>query len=392
MMAELQQASFRGIKFLWQGTLTTEEGRRLQPFEFPDSDARVIQDRGYKQPTYRVQAVVSGNTYADYAAKVDQFREALNTAGAGKLIHPTRGEKNVRAGVYTLDEGLETHKVAVFTVEFIEERRERAFSTLKPTPYLVRQLSNSASTAVASNLQTKYPLPPSKGSPYSQVYNTISEIGKTLTFLNSYISLGGFDLFLRQYRETVSSKVNNAELLAHDTDELFTAIDDNNDDLTKLKALYLGMMGFTSLPLTTNPVFTRRNEQLKVDLIEVHVQTFAWCRYAATLAEFQYLTLQELLADRAVLLAKYNELTANVLLAQQVAELGKVVDTTLLILDDVQQTLYQEIEYALPSTQSLNALVYSTYGNLNELNALELINYQPPLNGCFVEGSYVYYA
>lgn len=89
--ARWQDASFRGVPFLTDG-LSTEVGRRNIVHEYPYQDATTTEDMGLKARKYTVNAYVIGD---DHDLKRAALLKALETPGAGDLIHPEYGLQTV---------------------------------------------------------------------------------------------------------------------------------------------------------------------------------------------------------------------------------------------------------------------------------------------------------
>lgn len=84
---ELRPASFRGVSFYVEGgTLTF--GRRLAIHEYPQREKPYVEDLGKKARVYRLEAFVLG---PDYMKDRDALIDALETPGAGQLVHPYYG-------------------------------------------------------------------------------------------------------------------------------------------------------------------------------------------------------------------------------------------------------------------------------------------------------------
>ena len=87
----LRKASFRGVPFLYEAT-DDESGRRLAKHAYPGRDKPYTEDMGRKQRTYGLTAYLLGE---DHMAEAERLVAACEAAGAGKLVHPYLGEKQV---------------------------------------------------------------------------------------------------------------------------------------------------------------------------------------------------------------------------------------------------------------------------------------------------------
>ena len=89
--ADLHDASFRGIKFAVRG-LGGTEGRRTKVHEFPGREDATADDLGRSAPTYRYEAVVTGE---DWAERYQMLLLAYRMRGPGELVTPEGYRVNV---------------------------------------------------------------------------------------------------------------------------------------------------------------------------------------------------------------------------------------------------------------------------------------------------------
>jgi len=115
-LEKYRTGSFRGVEFKTRSHTMTG-GRRKQDREFAKRELGNSEDLGKKLKTFSLDLYVLGS---DYFAQRDALEKALDTAGAGELIHPYRGTFQVQAGSYTLTETVSETRIARFTVEFTE--------------------------------------------------------------------------------------------------------------------------------------------------------------------------------------------------------------------------------------------------------------------------------
>lgn len=127
---ELRSASFRGVHFQVEGgTLTF--GRRLAVHEYPQREKPYVEDLGKKAREYRLDAFVIGPDYMD---KRDALIEALETPGAGQLVHPYFGSVVVTVtGDITVTEMTDRGGMAQISTTFIEAGELNAPDVLTDT-------------------------------------------------------------------------------------------------------------------------------------------------------------------------------------------------------------------------------------------------------------------
>lgn len=90
---KLRTASFKGIKF-FVADHETSAGRRLSVNEYPFRDVPYTEDLGRTAGRWVITAYLVGE---DYMGLADRLMEAVDAGGAGSLVHPYVGTKQVIA-------------------------------------------------------------------------------------------------------------------------------------------------------------------------------------------------------------------------------------------------------------------------------------------------------
>jgi prophage DNA circulation protein len=111
-----QGASFRGVPFLVD-TDSVPVGRRTQLHEFPQRDQPFVEDLGRRTRQYKFTGFVAGD---DFLAQRDRLLTALDTPGAGELVHPWFGRLTVTAGECELSHARNELGMARFNLVFID--------------------------------------------------------------------------------------------------------------------------------------------------------------------------------------------------------------------------------------------------------------------------------
>lgn len=121
----LREASFRGVRF----TVLDDEregGRRVQLHQYPGRDEPFAEDLGLKAGQFVLSCLLLGKEY-DRAR--DALEAALDEAGPGTLIHPSRGSLRVVVMGYRTTESTRAGgscRIAVTFAEAGEKREPRA--------------------------------------------------------------------------------------------------------------------------------------------------------------------------------------------------------------------------------------------------------------------------
>ena len=88
---QLRDASFRGVPFQVQAA-DLDAGRRVQVHDYPQRDTPRVEDLGRAAREIAVDGFLIG---ADYIAQANRLLAAVETPGAGTLVHPWLGSMQV---------------------------------------------------------------------------------------------------------------------------------------------------------------------------------------------------------------------------------------------------------------------------------------------------------
>lgn len=111
-----KQASYKAVPFFYDSHEFTG-GKRIVDHLFPYRDAPFTESLGKKQRVFTIDAYVLGE---DYFKQRDKLLEALESDGAGTLIHPYLGKKNVDVVDFTLTESSAEGGIARISITFHE--------------------------------------------------------------------------------------------------------------------------------------------------------------------------------------------------------------------------------------------------------------------------------
>lgn len=112
----LQKASFRGAPF-FVSSPTVDGGRRQVVHEYAMRDTPYVEDMGRKHRGFDVQGYVLGK---DYLSARDALEKALDEAGPGLLVLPTRGQVSVCVLAWRSQETADKGGAAFFTISCVE--------------------------------------------------------------------------------------------------------------------------------------------------------------------------------------------------------------------------------------------------------------------------------
>lgn len=111
---QMLPASFRGISFLIPQA-SVPVGMKVQLHEFPQRDEPYAEQLGKQAQVHRLVCWIIGD---DCFERRDKFMEALETPGAGELVHPWLGRMQVKAGEAELTHDFKQGGMAAVAVTF----------------------------------------------------------------------------------------------------------------------------------------------------------------------------------------------------------------------------------------------------------------------------------
>lgn len=143
----LRPGSFRGVEFKVE-TGGRLGGRRAAVFEFPKRDKPYTEDMGRRAKRFGITCYVIG---ADYLAQADALEEALNSEGAGLLVHPTMGEIEVVCETSNRTERREVGGMAMFDITFVEAGSPMASRATESTQRALEGSAEGAADTIKKN-------------------------------------------------------------------------------------------------------------------------------------------------------------------------------------------------------------------------------------------------
>src|SRR5689334_11654288 len=100
-LANLFEASFRGIPFLINSAQTQRKTNKIIPFSPPNSNDTYAEGLGRKAPELTVNALLTGESFI---INKEALKSALDDNSIGILVHPFEGIKNVQCLSYDVVE------------------------------------------------------------------------------------------------------------------------------------------------------------------------------------------------------------------------------------------------------------------------------------------------
>jgi len=141
-LIKVRPASFRGVPFWVKSTDKTGDHPTIILHEFPFSDEAYPEETGNKSASFSIEAFVCGEDYMD---RRDMLEDALRKPGAGSLVHPYRGEMQVKCNGVDVRESADNGGTAMYRLSFVPDSPKQ-FPISKPD--FLFQLTIAAETAM----------------------------------------------------------------------------------------------------------------------------------------------------------------------------------------------------------------------------------------------------
>jgi prophage DNA circulation protein len=203
---QMLPASFRGISFLIPQA-SVPVGMKVQLHEFPQRDEPYVEQMGKQAQVHRVVCWIIGD---DCFERRDKFMEALETPGAGELVHPWLGRMQVKAGEAELTHDFKQGGMAAFAVTFYPDLPLKFPTAKVNTQQQVVKASDSLldsalaryKSAMAKVNQARLGLARLRNS-LSGVYTVIQQ--QFSTIIGAFTNLTGFVQSLMNAPDSLSS-------------------------------------------------------------------------------------------------------------------------------------------------------------------------------------------
>lgn len=134
-----RKSSFKGVPFFVEGS-DTAVGRRTVTHQFPQRDEPFTEDLGRSAREYTITALLNGD---DYIEQAERLRDAIESPGAGTLVHPELGEIQVLAVNGTTISFSQSMRTARVSMTFVEAGINAYPSSDSATQTLSRMAADS---------------------------------------------------------------------------------------------------------------------------------------------------------------------------------------------------------------------------------------------------------
>lgn len=366
---ELQDASFRGVPFDCVSINDTQT-KTTAIHQSPYSNHASIEDMGNDPRRISIQAICAGE---NYLASLTALEIALEENGAGELIHPIYGIKQVQVQQYTVNHDVENVDSCSISIDFTQAKVEKRelfvpveipveidpLSILKnPASALEQALeklrindNNKFLTAINSIKKGLQIVRRSIGIVESTIENLLSPIGWATDLIDDITKVVTFDTnigALSKYRDVL----NRVKRLKN----LF----DNDDSPKELQQMWVATQVAATVSITQSAITIARDQTLiqdkeisitPVELAIIQQQTRQILQQAIIEERKQIINHENVTAPRYLQIQVYKSIADQLYLQlQQLINIRPSVTTTRILvpctLHWLAHNLYQDMSRA----------------------------------------------
>lgn len=379
LLADLQPASFRGVRFLVPKD-TWEEGRNSIKHKYPDASFQYVEDNGLIPPEFKVTAILHG---ANLPGQLKALRSALTRPGPGTLRHPYFGSQFVMVmGPYRGER--QDSDSGVITLEI-------SFAVTGPPIFpgavsgIAAVVSGLASGAVASMFQAfSAAYGYSDGGASTATRTALSDgIGAIAGALAEAFGVG--DDLLAESSNVADEPERLADMIE---DALRAPIDDDTITAERLVAGYRDVADAAALvtdeALAIDATTVERDaRQAAMHTLGSICEAAAYCCLAESMAARTYKTADAVEHDETDLVARFDALQSRALPADVHQSLSDLMVATSEVLRDRQVRLPRVVDInvvLLPAS----VLAYKLYDS--DERTMTLADLNPGTNPILMNG------
>lgn len=388
--SRILQGSFKGVPIsINSGTVAG--GRKHAVRQFPNRDTQTVEDLGLRPRKYSLQIIINDKPDQDYFAYRDRLIAALESKGAGELIHPLYGRvSNIVAVSYNLNEQFSQFGDSTVSVQFEVDGNRGIPQTSGNTITEVATSNDAVQSAVESAIGDVFGVTESLTGNFTaavdKVNGVINEAREATDFIGeSAITLNEFNALIGDLSANVNSLVSAPLELA----SAFTGLMGSTQGLYSSSEAtfetFIGFFGFgDNDSLLKQDTAGRIERQKNNDTLDGAVNASALGYAYLNAIEVEFQTTDEIDALTAQLDGQFEAVQENGITQEVKDALTDMRVKVLETLDEVRVNTSQVITVeTTPISTRLLAFTYYGSGALGE----ELANLNNISDVSFVEGS-----
>ena len=234
----LRKATFRGVPFEVDSH-DYGAGRKIVSHETVGDEIVFSEDMGKKSESFNLKAFVIGD---DVFRLRDNLIRELTEEGAGELVHPYLGIKEVKVVGFNVSEGVKDGRLAAFNIEFIEAGKPQFPKSIFDVVTDFFDAANDAIDAVKAEFEAVYKIAGLPSFVLDEATVTLNNafgvVDKAIQKIRSIPEeKAKFEKRILDLKNNAASIGSDAKTLADETSTLITGLDSIIQDLELTDAI-----------------------------------------------------------------------------------------------------------------------------------------------------------
>lgn len=383
---DLQEASFRGIPFLYRRATKTF-GRKTQPHEYPGQKERFVEDLGELDDAFDITAVITG---PDYFAKRDALERALRTKGPGQLVHPLYGPVTVSVIDVSVDEDLVRMNEVTYRLSFLKTLSEPIFpaAVIATQPAIlesVERVSSGTAIWIADTFSVSRAFPRNFQDAAELLNGYSDTLAETVDGIAVLDDISQFSTDVMSFRDSINNLITDTTQLGLQAVQLFTEM----QSLVLDPKIQLGFnQSFFDFGDSDTPIVEKTTERTERadnrSVINTAAKSLALANGYEAAANIEYFDTVELEETRSSLENQYQEVREAAELSPDVLEELQSMRTVMRDFFVQQEISAYRISEVETNQVPMTVLAYQYYGDTDLTENLITLNetkYSPAVEG-----------
>jgi prophage DNA circulation protein len=360
--SNLRRGKFRSARFYILKDGDTTGGRKTVTHEYANSDRRFVEDLGKRKEVYNLEIYVDNTTSFNDR---DSLKQALNTKGTGKLVHPFYGQKTVSVKGWTL---FNNYGWSRFNVIFEESNSSVLPQKEQGNKSLLDRLKDGMKTLQTEKVGTVFNAVGKGYKTFNKGVTKVNEFSEEMldvanAVINTTSSLGELTNTLNDTLDNVAVLVKAPTTLATRISNLFTQFEligartKDQFDATK------GLFGFGESDTDTKTdTDTQRTIKTNNNTINIAVRANALALGYQNATDLDYNNNEELEDIQGILEGEYQSL---IIIADDdtLESLKELRSQAELVFQGLEKTVPKIYTITLNSYTNIHQIVFDYYGN-----------------------------
>ncbi len=377
LLDELHPAAFKGASFFIV-TANKTAGRKIVIYDYPGKDITNSQDLGKLPASFTLNGTVTGTTQLDYFTAKKRLETALESPGAGLLLHPFYGPINCVALPYTVVDDTGTLNEAQYTLPFRKVGKEIFPTSTSTDTSEIIALNDEIVDNVYSDLSEKYAV----NSPLNRQDGGLKLNNLTNTIRNILISLQLSTENKEIINRSLSDIDENAFIISSNSLQMADTITTLMQQLANLTDnsilsydINSSLFGFGNDDTKINPSTTDLQERAtNREIINNAVNILALSNMYMAASSIDYDNDEQIDAKIIELKNNYNFIINDNILSNNTLDIFYNLNaSTRLLLENIEVNISKVILIFVKTTD-LATLVYNYYGSLDRYDEILELN------------------